>query len=159
MQPAAARSTSPCGSPRNSLRAATKSFQTLDSAVAAGFPREVPACLVHEHHGAMGYHHLNQANVGKLDDTKPQFLLYEKMQDGSYRLNGVEFFVPYRSWSRDSAPPVLMGQKLHHENNFNYWYLHVWAWTDNKDGLFANMNPDVQCPGGGKVYMATPDSL
>jgi hypothetical protein len=52
-----------------------------------------------------------------------------------------------------------MGQKLHHENNFNYWYLHVWAWTDNKDGLFANMNPDVRCPGGGKVYIATPDSL
>ena len=30
------------------LRAATKSFQSLDSAVAAGYPREVPQCLVHE---------------------------------------------------------------------------------------------------------------
>ena len=108
----------------------------------------------------MGYHHLNRAYVdGTLDPTQPEFLLYERMPDSSYRLNGVEFIVPYRFWSRDSTPPVLMGQKLHHENNFNYWYLHVWAWTDNKDGLFANMNPDVRCPGGGKVYIATPDSL
>src|SRR5215467_3709330 len=142
------------------LRAATAPYKNLDAAVAAGYPRTVADCIVDEHHGAMGYHHLNRAYVdGKLDVAKPQFLLYERMQDGSYRLNGVEFIVPYRFWSRDSVAPVLMGQKLHHENNFNYWYLHVWAWTDNNDGLFANMNPDVQCPGGGKVYVATADSL
>lgn len=142
------------------LRAATAAYKNLDTAVAAGYVRTVASCIVDEHHGAMGYHHLNQKYVGgKLDITEPQFLLYERMQDGSYRLNGVEFFIPYRSWPRDSVAPVLMGQKLHHENNFNYWYLHVWAWTDNKDGLFANMNPDVHCPGGGKVYIATPDSL
>ena len=142
------------------LRAATAPYKNLDAAVAAGYPRTVADCIVDEHHGAMGYHHLNRAYVdGTLDPTKPEFLLYERMPDSSYRLNGVEFIVPYRFWSRDSTPPVLMGQKLHHENNFNYWYLHVWAWTDNKDGLFANMNPDVRCPGGGKVYIATPDSL
>jgi len=142
------------------LRAATAPYKNLDAAVAAGYPRTVADCIVDEHHGAMGYHHLNRAYVdGTLDPTKPEFLLYERMPDSSYRLNGVEFIVPYRFWSRDSTPPVLMGQTLHHENNFNYWYLHVWAWTDNKDGLFANMNPDVRCPGGGKMYVATPDSL
>lgn len=142
------------------LRAATSAYKQLDAAVAAGYPRTVADCIVDEHHGAMGYHHLNRAYVDeKLDVTKPEFLLYERMPDSSYRLNGVEFIVPYRYWSRDSVPPVLMGQKLHHENNFNYWYLHVWAWTDNQDGLFANMNRDVQCPNGGKVYKATPDSL
>jgi hypothetical protein len=142
------------------LRAATAPYKNLDVAVAAGYVRSPADCIVDEHHGAMGYHHLNRAYAdGKLDVTKPQFLLYERMPDSTYRLNGAEFFVPYRSWSRDSAPPVLMGQKLHHENNFNYWYLHVWAWTDNKDGVFANMNPDVHCPGGGKVYVATADSV
>jgi len=74
-------------------------------------------------------------------------------------LNGVEFIVPYRFWSRDSLPPVLMGQRLHHANNLHHRDLIAWAWTDNKDGLFANMNPDVRCPGGGKVYIATPGSL
>ena len=45
----------------NRLRAATRPFRTLDSAVAAGYVRDVPDCLVHEHHGAMGYHHVNRA--------------------------------------------------------------------------------------------------
>ncbi len=141
------------------LRAATAAYKKLDAAVADGYTATAD-CIIDPHHGAMGYHHLNRAYAdGKLDPTKPQFLLYERMPDSSYKLNGVEFFVPYRYWPRDSVAPVLMGQKLHHENNFKYWYLHVWAWTDNKDGVFANMNPDVHCPGGGKVYVASPDSL
>lgn len=142
------------------LRAATAAYKQIDGAVAAGYPRTVADCIVDEHHGAMGYHHLNREYVdGKLDLTKPEMLLYERMPDSSYKLNGVEFMVPYRYWPRDSVAPVLMGQKLHHENNFKYWYLHVWLWTENRDGLFANMNPDVQCPGGGKIYRASADSL
>lgn len=129
------------------LRAATRAFQSLDSAVAAGYPREVAACIVHEHHGAMGYHHVKRANVGAtLDVTKPQILLYEKAPDGGYKLNGVEFFLPYQFWSRDSAPPTFLGRKLQREDNLNYWYLHVWAWTNNTDGIFADFNPSVQCP-------------
>lgn len=135
------------------LRNATRAFQNLDSAVAAGYPREVADCLVHEHHGAMGYHHVNR---GYLTATpvveKPQILLYERKPDGAYKLNGVEFIVPYRLYSRDSIPPVLFGRKLAHEDNLNIWYLHVWVWSDNPDGVFANFNPAVSCPGGGKVY-------
>lgn len=135
------------------LRAATRPFQAIDSAVAAGYPRTVPECLVHEHHGAMGYHHVNRAYAdAKLDIERPEILLYERRPDGAYRLNGVEFIVPYRAWSRDSVAPVLMGQTLHREDNLTIWYLHVWAWTKNPEGLFANFNPDVACPGTGKVY-------
>jgi len=76
------------------LRAATAPYKNLDAAVAAGYPRTVADCIVDEHHGAMGYHHLNRAYVdGTLDPTKPEFLLYERMPDSSYRLNGVEFIV------------------------------------------------------------------
>jgi len=140
------------------LRTATDAFHNLDSAVAAGYPREVEACIVHEHHGAMGYHHLNRAYVdGTLVPEHPQFLLYERRPDGSYRLNGAEFVLPYRFYSRDSTPPVFMGQKLAREDNFKYWYLHVWAWTKNPEGLFALFNPDVVCPEGlGQVYHPTP---
>lgn len=136
------------------LRSATRAFQTLDSAVAAGYPREVAACLVHEHHGAMGYHHVNRGYLtGKPSIEKPQILLYERKPDGSYKLNGVEFIIPYTLYPRDSVPPVLMGQQLHHEDNLNFWYLHVWAWTTNPDGVFANFNPTVSCPDNtGKVY-------
>jgi hypothetical protein len=142
------------------LRAATRPFHALDSAVAVGYPRTVPDCLVHEHHGAMGYHHVNRGYVdAKLDVERPEILLYERRPDGAYRLNGVEFIVPYRAWSRDSIAPVLMGQRLNHEDNLKIWYLHVWAWTKNPEGLFANFNPDVAClDGTGKVYKPFTDT-
>ena len=129
------------------LRAATKPFQSLDSAVVVGYARDVPDCLVHEHHGAMGYHHINSKFVdNRVDIAHPEILLYQRMPDGQYRLNGVEFIVPYRAWARDSVAPVVMGQQLKHEDNLKIWYLHTWAWTKNSDGLFADFNPDVTCP-------------
>ena len=143
----------------NRLRAATGPYQTLDSAVAAGYPREVPDCLVHEHHGAMGYHHVNRGYVdAKVEIDKPEILLYERLADGTYRLNGVEFILPYRFYPRDSIPPVLLGQKLAHEDNLKFWYMHVWAWTRNTDGLFANFNPAVVCRGSDrKVFTPSVD--
>ncbi|HTL05260.1 MAG TPA: hypothetical protein VL241_05895 [Gemmatimonadales bacterium] len=137
------------------LRDATRPFQQLDAAVAAGYAREVPDCLVHEHHGAMGYHHVNRGYLSTdLSVRRPQILLYERMPDGAYRLNAVEFIVPYRLWPRDSIAPVLMGRQLQHEDNLKLWYLHVWAWRSNPDGLFANFHPDVQCPEAQrKVFM------
>jgi hypothetical protein len=140
------------------LRTATSRFQSLDSAVTAGYPREVAQCLVHEHHGAMGYHHVNRANLARdLDVTKPQILLYERMPDSSYRLNGVEFILPYTLYPRDSVAPVLFGQKMHQEDNLRFWYLHVWAWRENPNGVFANFHPDVQCPQATRrVYSPNP---
>jgi len=135
------------------LRTATRPYQSLDSAVAAGYPRTVADCLVHEHHGAMGYHHVNRAYLAPtLSIDKPQILLYERTPDGAYRLNGVEFIIPYRLYPRDSVAPLWMGQTMHREDNLNIWYLHVWAWKTNPDGIFANFNSTVSCPGGGKVY-------
>ncbi|MEK7400804.1 MAG: hypothetical protein AABZ80_00420 [Gemmatimonadota bacterium] len=142
------------------LRAATRAYQSLDSAVAAGYPKTVAQCLVHEHHGAMGYHHVNRDHVdAKLEIEKPEILLYERLEDGAYHLNGVEYIVPFAAWSRDSTPPTLMGRKMMREDNLKIWYTHVWAWTDNKDGLFANFNPSVQCLGADrKVYTPTVDT-
>ena len=135
------------------LRTATRPYQSLDSAVAAGYPRTVADCLVHEHHGAMGYHHVNRAYLSPtLSIDKPQILLYERTPAGDYQLNGVEFIIPYRLYPRDSVAPVWMGQTMHHEDNLNIWYLHVWAWKKNPDGVFANFNSTVSCPGNGKVY-------
>ena len=140
------------------LKSATRSFHQLDSAVAAGYPRTVADCLVHEHHGAMGYHHLNRNHLTRnLEVDKPQILLYEKMPDSTYKLNGVEFIVPYRLWPRDSIAPTLMGRTLHQEDNLKIWYLHVWAWRDNANGVFANFHPDVKCPETArKVYTPFP---
>jgi hypothetical protein len=130
----------------DTLRSATSPFNRLDAAVAAGYAAQVADCLVHEHHGAMGYHHVNPKYVdANVEITKPEILLYERNAKGEYKLNGVEFIVPYRAWPRDSVAPVLLGQKLKHEDNLKIWYLHVWAWSDNPDGVFADFNPRVQC--------------
>ena len=140
------------------LKAATTPFNSLDSAVAAGYPRTVSDCLVHEHHGAMGYHHVNRSNLSHdIAVEKPQILLYEQMPDNSYRLNAVEFIIPYRLWPRDSVAPKLMGQTLHQEDNLKFWYLHVWAFRENPNGVFANFHPDVKCPDATrKVYTPFP---
>ena len=136
------------------LRNATSPFHQLDAAVAAGYAGNVKDCLVHEHHGAMGFHHVNPSFVdAKLEVDKPEILLYERKPNGEYKLNGVEFIVPYRAWPRDSVAPVLMGQQLKHEDNLKIWYLHVWAWSDNADGVFADFNPSVQCsPDTRKIF-------
>jgi hypothetical protein len=69
-----------------------------------------------------------------------------RLPTGEYRLNGVEFIVPYREWPRDSLAPEILGQSLQREDNLQFWYVHVWAWTANPDGLFANFHPAVHCP-------------
>jgi hypothetical protein len=128
------------------LLAATRPFAVLDSAVAAGYAREVTHCLVHEHHGAMGYHHTNPRYMdGTVNVKQPEILLYERLPSGEYRLNGVEFIVPYRAWARDSIPPRVLGEAMRREENLQFWYLHVWAWTPNPDGLFADFHPDIRC--------------
>lgn len=144
------------------LRAATRAFQNLDSAVAAGYPRNVADCLVHEHHGAMGYHHVNSRYVdAKAEVERPEILLYERLADGQYRLNGVEFIVPYRFVPRDSAAPTILGQTMKREDNLKFWYVHAWAWTPNPDGAFADFHPAVSCPAGARKvftpYTIPPD--
>ena len=140
------------------LREVTRPYQSLDAAVAAGYPRDVKDCIVHEHHGAMGYHHLNRNNLERnISVERPQFLLYERTPGGQYRLNGVVFIIPFRFWPRDTVAPVFMGQTMKPEDNFKYWYLHVWAWRDNPLGVFSDWHPSVYCAEAArKVYIASP---
>ena len=51
----------------------------------------------------------------------------------------------YKFWPRDTVPPVIFGKNMKQEDNFKYWYLHLWAFTNNPYGLFADFNPNVQC--------------
>ena len=129
------------------MRAATRKFQSIDSAVAAGYVREVKACVVHAGHpGAMGFHHRNAALLdSKADVEHPELLLYERLPDGKYQLNGGEYIIQYKFWPRDSVPPVIYGQNMKQEDNNKYWYLHLWAWKDNPNGLFADFHPSVFC--------------
>jgi hypothetical protein len=129
------------------LRAATARFKSLETAIAAGYAEQGGKCIEHQPHGAMGYHHNNKALMdATLDVEKPEVLVYERLADGTYRLNGVEFLVPIPAWTREEAP-MIMGQKLKKAENLGIWYLHVWNWERSPNGLFSDWNPRVKCPG------------
>jgi hypothetical protein len=125
-------------------RLATARFKAADAAMAAGYPAATN-CVAHPHHGAMGYHFQNNALLDTtLDVEKPEVLVYEKMKDGSFKLNGVEYLVPIDAWKRVEAP-TIMGQKLKKAESLGIWYLHVWIWEPSPSGVFADWNARVKC--------------
>ena len=100
--------------------------------------------------GAMGIHLLLQDRVDdRLVPTEPEALLYEKRNDGSYKLTGVEYIVA------SAERPTLYGQEFDETNLARYgnpgatvWTLHVWVWKPNPDpgrGIFAPWNTRVTC--------------
>jgi hypothetical protein len=126
------------------LRAATERFKSSSVAIADGYPQETD-CVQHQPHGAMGFHFGNKGlKDATLDLEKPEVLVYEKRPDGTFQLNGVEFYVPFTAWTK-AEPPTIMGQTLKRADALGFWYLHVWNWTANPSGLFADWNPNVKC--------------
>ena len=128
------------------VRAATAAYRVLDSAVMKGYAASVAQCFADATHGAMGYHHVNRTYVdNRIELEKPEILLYERKADGSYWLNGVEYIIPYRVWPKDSVPPRLLGRDMMQSDPLQLWYTHMWVWTPNIAGLFADWNPAVRC--------------
>jgi hypothetical protein len=126
------------------IRDATAKFKTTEAAEAAGYKR-VTGCVQHQPAGAMGYHFQNNALLDTtLDLEHPEVLVYEKMPDGTFQLNGIEFLVPISAW-KSTEPPRIMGQALIKVDSIGFWFLHVWTWKPNPSGLFAPWNPDVKC--------------
>jgi len=126
------------------IRHATAKFKTTEDAEAAGYKR-VTDCVQHQPAGAMGYHFQNNALLdATLDLEHPEVLVYEKMPDGTFQLNGVEFLVPISAW-KSTEPPRIMGQALTKVDSIGFWFLHVWTWKPDPSGLFAPWNPDVKC--------------
>ena len=126
------------------IRDATARFKTTEAAEAAGYKR-VTGCVQHPPAGAMGYHFQNNDLLDTtLDLEHPEVLVYEKMPDGAFQLNGVEFLVPISAW-KSTEPPRIMGQALTKYDPIGLWFLHVWTWKPSPSGLFAPWNPDVKC--------------
>jgi len=126
------------------VRDATAKFKKIEAAEPAGYKR-VTDCVEYKPHGAMGYHFQNNALLDTtLDLDHPEVLVYEKMADGTFQLNGVEFLVPISAWTA-AEPPRIMGQALKRADKLGIWYLHAWTWKASPTGLFADWNPDVKC--------------
>ena len=126
------------------VRDATAEFKTTEAAEAAGYKR-VGDCVEHQPAGAMGYHFQNNSLLdATLDLGHPEVLVYEKMPDGTFQLNGVEFLVPISAW-KSTEPPRIVGQALTKVDSIGFWFLHVWTWKPDPSGVFAPWNPDVKC--------------
>ena len=138
------------------IRDATAKFKTTEAAEAAGYKR-VTGCVEYQPAGAMGYHFQNNALLDTtLDLEHPEVLVYEKLPDGTFQLNGVEFLVPISAWT-SAEPPRIMGQALKKGNSIGLWYLHVWTWKPSPSGLFSDWNPDVKCLKASNEGIGTPN--
>jgi hypothetical protein len=125
------------------LRAATVRFQHIDLAQSpGGFDTQFPPGCFSSAEGGMGFHWINSNNVGKLNVTEPQLLLYEPEKNGNMKLVGVEYIVP---GDPTDPAPLLFNRQMKYNTTFKVWALHAWVWKENPAGIFADWNPTVSC--------------
>jgi len=126
------------------LRQATGPFQDIERARAAGYNTQITECF-QEAEGGMGFHYGRTELIdGQVSLTEPELLMYEPQEDGSMALVGVKYVIPLDAWT-SNQPPTLLGQQFHVNERFGLWVLHVWAWSHNPNGIFADWNPLVSC--------------
>lgn len=126
------------------VRASTAQFRVVSEALAAGYIA-TDRCVQHPTHGVMGLHYKNPAlRDGTPDVEHPEILLYQRMPDGTLKLNGVEYVVPFGAWKHDD-PPMLLGQRFRREESQGIWYLHAWIWEANPGGILEDWNPRAKC--------------
>lgn len=135
------------------LRRATARFHRIEEAEAAEYtilvahPVTGATCLSDPELGGMGRHYLNLDLFpdDELSVTQPEVVLYEPMPNGKLRLVGFEYVVPYSVRGPGETPPTLFGQDFLHNDTFGLWMLHVYAWKNNPEGMFATWNPTITC--------------
>ena len=128
------------------VRAATAAFKDITAAQAVGYPTTQPQCIENPGVGGMGHHYVKRDLLDdKVDVEHPEILVYAPPTEGKPKLVGVEYIIPYRVWDREKEAPEIFGQKLKRSDELKIWYLHVWAWEKNENGLFADWNPAVHC--------------
>jgi hypothetical protein len=135
------------------VRESTERFKDVSVAEAEGYALQF-GCVSGPDSGAMGLHYVNGSlvNLGELDPTHPQIVIYEPTPNGGLRLIGADFLLLADAWDKKKqGPPELMGQAFHYwesPNRFGlpaFYTLHVWAWKDNPNGAFVNWHPRVNC--------------
>lgn len=111
-------------------------------------------CVTGPEEGAMGLHFGNEAFIGDgaLNAAQPELLVYEPRPNGNLRLVAVEYLVIAETWdAANEGPPVLEGQLFQFTDAPNryglpaFYGLHVWAFEENRHGMFVDWNPGVTC--------------
>jgi hypothetical protein len=146
------------------VRDATAGFRDFDTVEGAGYGKFLD-CFVNNEVGGMGQHYVSGELVGDdvLDPMKPEALVYEPTADGDMILVAFEYLVFADVWDPENTgreAPVLFDQPMHLKTNIPdtppVWTLHLWLWTSNPDGVFADYNQMVFCPEGQPITDMTP---
>jgi hypothetical protein len=147
------------------VRNATAGYHDLGAATDAGYVTELPqtaafgggTCVSNGSKGAMGIHMLDTRPNGRLDanldPANPEAILYEKRNDGSFKMTGVEYIVAQKTATGAAVPrPTLYGEPFADTNlarfgdpSTNVWTLHAWLWKPNPGGMFDPWNTRVSC--------------
>jgi hypothetical protein len=128
------------------LKRETAPYHVIAKAKASGWDTEITPCWYSSGAGgAMGYHYGDVTRLDSVvDPLRPEALIYEPRQDGFLSLVGVEYIVPIASWQRPERPQ-LYGREFDRNDALGLYVMHVWAWRDNPDGMFAAWNAKVSC--------------
>lgn len=148
------------------VRKGTADFRNFDGIKDKGYGKLLD-CFVNKNIGGMGQHYVNGDYAGDdvLDPMKPEALVYEPTEDGKMNLVAFEYLVFASVWDPNNTgreAPVLFDQPFHLlttiPNTPPVWALHLWLWTSNPNGVFADFNPIVFCPDGQPITDMTPKS-
>lgn len=138
------------------VRKATAAFHDIEAAKAAGYTLELSdvsgetciADLSDPSAGAMGVHMVSLDRVldPALDESDPEILVYEPMNDGTLKLVSVEYVV----FDVGQPTPHLFGVPFYRNSGERYglppfYGLHAWIWKPNPSGILSLWNPDVCC--------------
>jgi hypothetical protein len=141
--------------------AATARFHDLGAAQDAGYVVHVAelsgaTCIAQSGEGAMGDHFANPGLLldgGVVDAASPEALVYERRNNGTFKLVALEYIVFQADWEAagNTFPPTLFGRTFDYvpsPNRFgipSFYALHAWIWKPNPSGLLYAWNPDVSC--------------
>ena len=141
--------------------AATAAFHNLGAAQAAGYTIHVAelsgaTCIANGAVGAMGDHFVNGSllvDKGVIEAAAPEALVYERRNNGSYKLVALEYIVFQADWEAagHDSPPALFGRTFDFTPSPNryglppFYALHAWIWKPNPSGLLFAWNPRVSC--------------
>lgn len=139
------------------VRQATAKYHDVTHAIADGYADPATlaaACLEVPGVGTMGIHAANMRLLmdQAVDPLKPEVLLYVPKKGGGFRLVGIEYLVPLMP-GQDALPtaPSVFGQTFegpmdgHEPGMPRHYDKHVWIWSPNPDGMFAQFNSRLTC--------------
>ncbi len=133
-----------------SVRDGLVRFKDVNVAMAEGYV-SLEECVASPD-GGMGVHYLNKGLIGSTDPAKPTVLQYMP-KGGGMVLAGAEWLMmkeadgghhPHMFGRRFAGPmpghePSMPKEAVHYD-------LHAWLFIDAPTGVYADFNPNVECP-------------